>query len=93
MTELPANLSRCQRGQISMVICVIADGAALGPDLRRRTRILDLAEAQLEEGRCGVGCPQDVEDGRRVLAGSVIEGQVHDAAMVRRRPICALPRS
>ena len=76
MGELPPHLYGCKGGQIWVVIGVIADAAALGPDPRGRRWVLGLAEAELEEGRCGMGRPQDVENGRCVLAGSVIKGQV-----------------
>ena len=53
--KLPLNLSRPQLGQIGMVVRVIADIAALGPDLGRLCGVLGLAEAELEEcGRGGV---------------------------------------
>jgi hypothetical protein len=90
--KLPLNLSRPQLGQIGMVVCVIADIAALGPDLVRRCKVLGLAEAELEECGCGVRGSQDAEYGRGVLAGSVVEGQVDRAASLRRW-LVALPGS
>ena len=90
--KLPLNLSRPQRGQIGMVVRVIADIAALGPDLGRLCGVLGLAEAELEERGRGVRGSQDVEDGRGVLAGSVVEGQVDRAASLRRW-LVALPGS
>jgi Protein of unknown function (DUF2961) len=77
--KLPLNLSRRQLGQIGMVIGVIADIAALGPDLGRLCGVLGLSEAELEERGRGVRGSQDVEDGRGVRAGSVVEGQVYRA--------------
>jgi hypothetical protein len=51
--QAATELSRRQRSQIGMVVCVIADIAALGPDLGRLCGVLDLSEAELEE--CGRG--------------------------------------
>ena len=82
--ELPLNLSRRQRSQIGMVVCVIADIAALAPDLGRLCGVLGLSEAEFEERGRGVRGSQNVEDGRGVLARSVIESQVHRAASLRR---------
>ena len=90
--KLPLNLSRRQRSQIGMVVCVIADIAALGPDLGRLCGVLGLSEAELEERSRGVRGSQDVEYGRGVLAGSVVEGQVYRAASLRRW-LVALPES
>jgi hypothetical protein len=89
--KLPLNLSRRQLGQIGMVVRVIADIAALGPDLGRLGGVLGLAEAELEERGRGVRGSQYVEDGRGVLAGSVVECQVDRAAL--RRWLVALPGS
>jgi hypothetical protein len=75
-----------------MVIRVIADIATFGPDLGRLCRVLGLSEAELEERGRGVCGSQNVEDGRGVLAGSVVEGQVYSAAALRRW-LVALPES
>ncbi|HEY6688586.1 MAG TPA: hypothetical protein VI094_20520, partial [Propionibacteriaceae bacterium] len=90
--KLPLNLSRRQRSQVGMVVCVIANIAALGPDLGHLCGVLDLSEAELEERGRGVRGSQNVEDGRGVLAGSVVEGQVYRAALLRRWRV-ALPES
>jgi hypothetical protein len=82
--KLPLNLFRRQRGQIGMVVCVIADIAALGPDLGLLCGVLGLSEAELEERGRGVRGSQNVEDRRGELAGSVVEGQVYRAASLRR---------
>jgi len=67
-----------------MVVRVIANTAALRSDPGRLSRILGLAEAELEEGCCGVRGAQDVQDGRCVGTRSVVEGQIDDAAPLER---------
>jgi len=84
MSELPTDLPRFELGQIWVVVGVVADVAALGSDLGRLSGVLGLAKAKFEERRSGVGRSQDVQDCRRVLAGSVVECQVHGAAAPRR---------
>ena len=82
--QLPLNLIGRQLGQVWMVVRVIANTAALRSDPGRLSRILGLAEAELEEGGCGVRGAQDVQDGRCVGTGSVVECQIDDSASLER---------
>ena len=82
--QLPLNLTRRQLGQVWMAVCVVADTAALRSDPVSLSRVLGLAEAELEEGGCGVRSPQDIQDGRCVRTGSVVEGEIDDSATLDR---------
>jgi hypothetical protein len=84
MRQLPLNLSGRQLGQVGMAVRVVADIAALRSDPGGLSRILGLAEAELEEGGCGVRGAQDVQDGWCVGTGSVVERQIDDSAPLER---------
>jgi hypothetical protein len=83
MGKLPTDLARGECGEIRMVVGVVADIAALRPYLCGFCRVFGLAEAELEECRGRMSRPQNVEDGWGVRARSIVEGQVHDAALLR----------
>src|SRR5215216_1640315 len=70
-----------------MAVGVVADVAALSSHTGGLSGMFGLAEAELEEGGRGVGGSEDIENGRCVLARSVVESQVDDAATFRRRHV------